>query len=235
MAGKYDRIRTAEVMGVRRYIEEGDHILLIKRCQQATSTNTEKTKNNPNLEKVVIDFKVVATELLEGSTMIDPGDGKPAKKAQGRLAEFDPLRINESCSLVETSESQGYGGNVLSVTAGVLGMTTAAMSEDPNFDAIFESAFVSAEQIFAGMLVRCIAQQVKTTSPKAKSPVYTAKTWEAVPAADYAKYGFVAPAGAYDPSRDGEAGEGGEEVQAEAADYAKYASRDWEAGEGGEE
>jgi hypothetical protein len=193
------RFRNADIMGVRRYIEEGTHVLLVKRASQALSKNTDKLKKNPTLENTIIEFKVIKTELSAGTEMIVDDAGKPTKKADGALAPFEPLRPNESVSLCETSEGAGYLGNVLTVTAGILGMTVDEMNADENFDAFFDGAYGPA-QIFVGMLVRCVAQQVKTTGANAKSPVYTAKSWEAIPVEEYEEYGLVAPEGAFDPN-----------------------------------
>lgn len=126
----------------------------------------------------------------------------PQKKGQEKtvvefkIIESDTMKVGESVSLVETEASQGYFGNVLAFTAGILGMGIDEMKRDPDFDSIFEGAY-GQEQIFVGMLVRCVAQQVPTTSKDAKSDVYTAKTWEPILASDYAKWSLEAPNGSY--------------------------------------
>lgn len=199
---RFKGFREADVMGVRRYIEAGDHVLLIKRTDQGASRNTEKTKTNTSLQRTVIEFKVIATELLPGYDFIE-GDPKkkgwvrgPLGASLGEAGDFRPMVVGESCSMAETSENQGYFGNVLAFVAGALGMSIDVMKADPAFNDIFLGVF-SPAQILAGMLVRCTAQQVPTTSAKAKSKVYTAKTFEAIHADDYEKYGVTLIPSAY--------------------------------------
>lgn len=163
--GAYDRFKNADPMGVRQYIDPGDHYFLVKRTEQGPSKNPTKK----NVEKTVVEFKVIKSDTMkEGSV----------------------------CAMVETDASQGYFGNVLTFVAGILGYEVDDMKKDPDFDAVFASVF-GEEQILTDMLVHCIAQQVKTTSPQAKSDVYTAKTWEPVEAAKYEEFGLIAPEGAY--------------------------------------
>ncbi len=161
MAGVYSRFQTAEPMGVRSWIPEGDHILLVKRTEMSQSKNPTKK----NIEKAIIEFKTVKSDTV-----------KPGKIV----------------SLVEMESSQGYLGNVLSVTAGILGMSIDDMKADPSFDSIFDGVW-GQDQILTDMLVHCIAQQVKTQA----GGDYTAKTWEPVEASMYAEYGLIAPQGAF--------------------------------------
>ena len=137
---------------------------------QVRRTEMSKSKNpqKKGIEKAVVEFKTIKS---------------------------DTQKVGQICSLVEMESNQGYTGNVLMVTAGILGMDHEKMVEDPDFDAIFDAAW-GTEQIFTGMLVRCGAQQVKTS----KGGDYTAKTWEPVPAAEYPEFGLIAPDGAYVPS-----------------------------------
>lgn len=184
--GAFDKFKNADVMGVRNYIKEGKHVLLIRRTEQGMSKHPKKK----DVEKTVVEFKVIASEPLEEGG--------------------NCMKVGEICSLVEMETSQGYAGNVLAFVAGVLGLPIDDMKADESFDEVFGNVF-GAEQIFTNMLVFCTAQQVPTTSPDAKSDVYTAKTWEAVPASDYAQFNLVAPDGAYTP----EAAEGaGDEAAA---------------------
>ncbi len=164
--GAYDRFKTADVMGVRQYIEPGTHVLLVKRTEQGKSKNP---KHKGAVEKTVVEFKVLKS---------------------------DTMKEGCSCSLVEMETNQGYFGNVLAFTAGILGNTIDEMRGDADFDEVFSNAYGEA-QILVGMLVKCVAQQVATTSTGAKSPEYTAKSWEPVDAADYEDFGLVAPPGAW--------------------------------------
>ena len=196
---RFDSFRSADVMGVRRYIEAGDQILLVKRTDMSKSKNTEKLKSNPTLEKTVVEFKVIKTQLPDGMVYDVDEAGKKKLTVTDTLGTFEPLRLNESCSLTEVSSSQGYFGNVLAFTAGVLGLTIDEMKADAQFDVFFDGAY-GPLQIFSSMLVRCIAQRVKTKpGADGKPGVYTAKTWEAVPWSEYAEYGLVAPDGSFDP------------------------------------
>ncbi len=166
MAGVYDRFKTADPMGVRSWIPEGNHVLLIKRTDLSMSKNPLKK----NVEKAIVEFKVI---------------------------ESDTVSPGKIVSLVEMETSQGYLGNVLAVTAGVLGLSIDEMKADQDFDATFD-AFWGTSQVVTDMLVRCTAQQVKTT----KGGDYTAKTFEAVHASEYEKFGLIAPAGAYGSSEE---------------------------------
>jgi len=169
--GAFDRFRDSEIMGVRQYIEPGKHRLLVKRASMGPSKNPEKKKLNQ--ENTIIEFKIVRS---------------------------DTMKVGSVCNLVEVSTAQGYEGNVLLVTAGILGYEVEKMRKDPAFDSIFEAAF-GEEQIFCGMCVDVVAQQVKTT----KGGDYTAKTWEPVLASEYEEDGLIAPDGAYTgPEDDGE-------------------------------
>lgn len=159
--GAFDRFKSADIMGVRKYIEQGTHVLLVKRTEMGQSRNPTKK----NTEKTVIEFKVV---------------------------ESDTMRVGEMTALVEVDTSQGYYGNVLSFVAGILGYAVDEMKADPSFDEVFANVF-GEEQILTGMLVRCIAQQVKTKA----GGDYTAKSWEPIPASEYERYGLMAPDGAY--------------------------------------
>lgn len=134
-----------------------------------TDQSMSKHPNRKGQEKTVVEFKII---------------------------ESDTMKVGESVSLVETEASQGYFGNVLAFTAGILGMGIDEMKNDPDFDVIFEGAY-GKEQILVGMLVKCVAQQVPTTSSTAKSEVYTAKTFEPVLATDYGKWNLIAPNGSY--------------------------------------
>jgi hypothetical protein len=237
---RFKGFREADVMGVRRYIEAGSHVLLIKRTDQGASRNTEKTKTNKELQRTVIEFKVVATELLPGYEYIE-GDPKkkgwvrgPLGASLGEAGDFRPMAVGESCSMAETSENQGYFGNVLAFVAGVLGMGIDEMKNDPAFNDIFLGVF-SPAQILAGQLVRCVAQQVPTTSAKAKSKVYTAKTFEAIHANDYqlygiepipSAYGYQNPDAASPPAAaaDAATGEGGDADAEEGSESAEDVS-----------
>lgn len=167
--GRFDSFRKASVMGVRAYIEEGTHYLFVKRTEQSMSKHPKKQGQ----EKTVVEFKILET------------DSSDPKMAPGKM-----------CSLVETEASQGYHGNVLAFTAGALGLSTDEFQADDDFESIWDSVW-GQEAILVGMVVKCTAQKVATTSPDAKSDVYTAKTFEAVPASEYARWDLVAPNGAY--------------------------------------
>lgn len=126
-----------------------------------------------------------------------------------KVLQSDTMRVGEVTSLVETELQQGYFGNVLAFVAGALGYGIEEIQADPDFDEIFDGIF-GGDQVLVDMVVHCVAQQVATTSPQAKSKEYTAKTFEAVDARDYAKWGLIAPDGAYvDPNRHDEAAETG--------------------------
>lgn len=159
--GAFDRFRTAEVMGVRQYIEPGLHVLLVKRTDMGPSKNPQKK----NMERTVVEFKVV---------------------------QSDTLKAGSACSLVETDEQDGYAGNVLAFTAGILGYGIDEMKADPHFEQVFDGAY-GKDQILTGMLVACNAQQVATK----KGGTYTAKTWEPVLASMYSEFGLIAPDGAF--------------------------------------
>ena len=161
--GAYDRFKSADVMGVRQYIEPGKHRLLVKRTEMGPSKNPQKK----GMEKTVVEFKVIRS---------------------------DSMKLQSSCSLVETDTSQGYAGNVLAFTAGILGYTVDDMKADEAFDQVFDGCY-GKEQILVGMLVDCVAQQVGTQA----GGEYTAKTWEPVPASEYGEDGLIAPDGAYAP------------------------------------
>lgn len=167
--GIFDKFKNADVMGVRQYIEEGNHRLLVKRVSQFMSKNP-LTKNQEN---VTIEFKVIRTTPKE-----------PDQKPQ--------LKVGMTCNLVETSKSQGYEGNVLAAVAGILGLSIDEMKADDDFDDVFGSVF-NEDQLLTGILVDCTAQKVKTKA----GGDYTAKTWEPVRASEYAQHGLEAPAGAY--------------------------------------
>lgn len=158
--GIFDKFKNAETMGTRQYIEEGIHVLEIRRIEQGMSKNPKSR----GVEKTVVEFSVV---------------------------ESDSMKAGISTSLVEMETLQGYAGNVLSFVAGVLGVTVDELKADSDFESIFGSVFGS-DQIFTGMLVRCVAQKVLTK----KGGEYTAKSWSPVHAEDYAKYDREPPAGA---------------------------------------
>lgn len=189
--GAYDRFKNAEPMGVRNYITPGKHRLLVKRSNMSPSTHP----NRPNQEKAVVEFKVIRSEQLMDK------DGNPATDKAGK--PFPAMKVGESCSLVETSAQQGYFGNVLAFTAGILGYGIEEMKNDPDFDNVFIGCW-GPDQLMTGMLVDCVAQQVDTTSASAKSDVYTAKTWEAVHASEYANHALEAPDGAFGQADDGD-------------------------------
>ena len=133
-------------------------------------TEMSKSKNplKKNVEKAIVEFKVIESDTV----------------APGKIM-----------SLVEMETNQGYDGNVMAVTAGILGNDIEELQADPGFESVFDS-FWGEEQVCTGFLVRCIAQQVKTQA----GGDYTAKTWEAIPADEYEKYGKIAPNGAYTPA-----------------------------------
>jgi hypothetical protein len=158
--GIFDKFKNAETMGTRQYIEEGIHILEIRRVEQGMSKNPKSR----GVEKTVVEFAV---------------------------AESDSMKAGISCSLVEMETLQGYAGNVLSFVAGVLGVTVDELKADDDFENIFGAVF-GTDQLFTGMLVKCVAQKVQTK----KGGEYTAKSWFPVHAEDYAKYGREAPSGA---------------------------------------
>jgi hypothetical protein len=133
-----------------------------------TEMSASKNPKNKNIEKAIVEFVTI---------------------------ESDTVKPGKIMSLVEMESGQGYLGNVLAVTAGVLGYTIDEMKADADFDATFDG-FWGTDQICTGFLVRCHAQQIKTQA----GGDYTTKTWEAVPAADYPKYGKIAPDGAYVPA-----------------------------------
>jgi hypothetical protein len=133
----------------------------------------------------------------------------PQKKGEVTVVEFkvlesNTMKVGQVCSLVETEPSQGYFGNVLAFVAGILGYTIDEIKADPDFNKVFDGCFGPA-QILTDMVVHCIAQQVKTTSPQAKTEFYTAKTWEPVDARDYARWSLAAPDGAYAGASAGDA------------------------------
>ncbi len=163
--GAYDRFKTADVMGVRSYIQAGEHILLVKRTDQSQS----KHPSRKGQEKTVVEFKIIKSTTM---------------------------KVGESCSLVETEASQGYFGNVLAFTAGILGLGIDEMRADEQFDETWTDAY-GERQVLVGMLVKCIAQQVATSSSTAKSDVYTAKSWEPVATKDYAEFALIAPQGSW--------------------------------------
>ena len=107
------------------------------------------------------------------------------------IVESDSMKAGISCSLVEMETLQGYAGNVLSFVAGVLGVSIDELKADDDFENVF-GAVVGSDQLFTGMLVKCIAQKV----PTKKGGEYTAKSWLPVHAEDYAKYDREAPSGA---------------------------------------
>jgi hypothetical protein len=158
--GIFDKFKNAEVMGTRQYIEDGIHVLEIRRTEQGASKNPKSR----GVEKTVVEFAVV---------------------------ESDNMKNGITCSLVEMETMQGYAGNVLSFVAGVLGITVDDLKGDDDFEQIFGGVF-GTDQIFTGMLVKCVAQKVQTK----KGTDYTAKSWYPVPAGEYGKYGKTAPAGA---------------------------------------
>lgn len=161
--GRFDRFRKAQVMGVRAYIQAGQHVLLCRSFAMRLSKHPKKE----HVENSIIEFQIVQTN----STL---------------------QRVGERCSLVEVSSSEGYYGNVKAVTAGILGMGIVDMEQDPAFEDIFDAVW-GEKQILVNQLVRCSAQQVKTS----KGGDYTAKTWQAVPASMYAEFGLIAPDGAF--------------------------------------
>jgi hypothetical protein len=107
------------------------------------------------------------------------------------IVESDAMKAGISCSLVEMETLQGYAGNVLSFVAGVLGVTVDDLKADEDFENVFGAVF-GTDQLFTGMLVKCVAQKVATK----KGGEYTAKSWMPVHAEDYAKYDREAPSGA---------------------------------------
>lgn len=155
--------------------------------------------------------KFKSADVMGTRQWIEPGDHillirqcqmgpskNPLKKGQEntivtyRVIQSDSMKPGTTCSLVETDAQQGYAGNVLAFVAGVMGYTIDELKADEDFDAVFDGCF-GTEQILTDMLVRCTAQQVKTT----KGGDYTAKTWEPVEAAKYEDFGLTAPDGAY--------------------------------------
>lgn len=171
----FAKFRTADIMGVRQYIEEGDHILQIGPVKNDQSKNPMKQ----TVENFIAEFKVIQTT--------------PLKEDQTEV-----LKENMTCSLVETSAQQGYAGNVVSFIAGVLGVTAREFQADPESEGLL-AAVVGEEQILSGMLVRCRAQKVDTKKTATTGQKYTAKAWEPVPASAYARYGVTPPPGCYDP------------------------------------
>jgi len=59
--GAYDRFRNADPMGVRQFIEAGNHRFLVKRTIQGPSANPQ-TKN---MEKTVVEFKIVRSNTMK--------------------------------------------------------------------------------------------------------------------------------------------------------------------------
>jgi hypothetical protein len=169
--GLFDKFRSADIMGVRQYIEPGEHIFLITSNKCGPTKNPQAPKGQENF---IAEFKVIKTV---------PMDDKQEKKLVEGMV----------CSLVETSNQQGYEGNVVSYVAGVLGMTPQEFQLDPASEQVLHDV-TEEDQIFVGLLVRCSAQMVKTKKDKD----YTAKLFQPVPAEAYASYGMVAPDGAYD-------------------------------------
>jgi hypothetical protein len=158
--GIFDKFKNADVMGTRQYIEDGIHILEIRRTEQGASKNPK----HRGVEKTVVEFSVV---------------------------ESDTMKAGITTSLVEMETLQGYAGNVLSFVSGVLGVAVDDLKNDDDFEQIFGGVF-GTDQIFTGMLVKCVAQKV----PTKKGTEYTAKSWYPVAAGDYEKYGKKAPDGA---------------------------------------
>lgn len=128
-----------------------------------TEMSNSKNPLKKNVKKAIVEFKVIESDTV----------------APGKIV-----------SLVEMETNQGYDGNVMAVTSGVLGNSTEELQADPDFEAVFD-AFWGEQQVVTGFLVRCIAQQVKTRA----GGDYTAKTWEAILADEYEKYGKIAPNG----------------------------------------
>jgi hypothetical protein len=176
MSVLFSKFRDADIMGVRQYIEEGHHLLQVGPIKNDMTKNPMKASN---IENFIAEFKVIRT--------------KPLKDEQK-----DVLKENMTCSLVETSAQQGYAGNVVSFVAGVLGMTAREFQSDENSGNVLR-AVCQEEQILAGMLVRCRAQKVDTKKTAQTGQQYTAKSWEPVPAREYAEYGLTPPEGTYDP------------------------------------
>jgi len=117
-------------------------------------------------EKTIIDFKILKT---------------------------DTMRVGSMTAFVDVDTSQGYLGNIVSCVAGILGYKTPQeFQADDNFESCMESVF-DVEQILVGMIVHCIAQNMKT---KEKLD-YTVKTWEPYEASKYEAFGLIAPDGAY--------------------------------------
>lgn len=173
----FKKFRDADIMGVRQYIEEGVHLFLIGAIKNEGSKNPLKQ----TVENFIAEFKVIETQPLS--------ETQPEDKR---------LKKDQTCSLVETSAQQGYAGNVVSFCAGVLGMTPREFQTDPESEQMLR-AICGESQILGGMLVRCRAQKVDTKKTKDTGQQYTAKSWEPVPASEYAKYGLEPPTGTYDP------------------------------------
>lgn len=177
MSFLFKKFRDADIMGVRQYIEPGDHILLIKSNQCRETKNPQAPAGQENF---IGEFTVVKTKPLS-----------PDQK--------EKLREGMTCSLVETSTKQGYAGNVVSYIAGTLGMDAREFQADPDSEGTIRGV-VGEDQLIAGMLVRCKAQKVQTRPKPGKTEPgeYTAKVFEPVPRSAYASYGIVPPDAAYD-------------------------------------
>ncbi len=61
MSNPYSKFQSAEVMGVRQYIEVGTHRLLVKRTEMGPSKNPQKK----NMEKTVVEFKIIESSTMK--------------------------------------------------------------------------------------------------------------------------------------------------------------------------
>lgn len=134
LAGRFSKFRDAQVMGVRSYILEGQHVLMARRFHMGVSNHPKKKE--AGVQNSIIEFKIIETNNAK-------------------------CRPGEIVSLVEVSTSEGYYGNVKAVTAGILGMSIEAMEKDDDFDAIFDQVW-GEQQILVNHIVRCSAQMVTT-------------------------------------------------------------------------
>jgi hypothetical protein len=176
MSVLFNKFRGADIMGVRQYIEPGDHILLIKSNQCRETKNPQAPAGQENF---IGEMTVIKT--------------KPLTPDQKQV-----LREGMTCNLVEISTKQGYAGNVVSYVAGVLGYDAREFQADADSENVLRDV-CGEEQLISGFLVRCKAQKVATAPKNGKAAgEYTAKVFEPVPKEAYAGYGVTAPDAAYE-------------------------------------
>ncbi len=131
-------------------------------------------------------FLVTGTE--QGASKNPQKPGVEKSLVNFRIMKSDTMKAGEVTALVEMSTGQGYLGNVLAFTCGILGFDIAEVRPDPNrskedeaaIEAMFDAVW-GTQQMCVGMLVACTAQKSDTSD-------YTNKIWAPVPAAQYPEY-----------------------------------------------